>query len=282
MERGMPVDEEKQSSAYLLSELGGEELGRLRKQAAVWLSMELPEIIQTLPRNGGFVDLGCGVGLLADAVAQARPDAQVHGFDIDALSVEQSRRNFGERAGLKFGLRGLEQGPPPGFPLADVVVLRLVLMHLSKPGHAIEKARTWLKAGGVLHILETDDRAIVLEPESAEPDGLFDLMQEVQKRRGGDRHLGRDLPALLDSGTWTILGQRRILLDPQVTAAAVPQVFLPVAEFYLGEAERLGLAQSEHLQRLRRDLGPIREGVLTGAEIPLFHLWARNSAGATR
>ncbi|HTA16644.1 MAG TPA: methyltransferase, partial [bacterium] len=84
----MPVDEEKQSSAYLLSELGGEELGRLRKQAAVWLSMELPEIIQTLPRNGGFVDLGCGVGLLADAVAQARPDAQVHGFDIDALSVE--------------------------------------------------------------------------------------------------------------------------------------------------------------------------------------------------
>lgn len=272
----MPVGEEKPSTAYLLSEIGGQEVERLRKQAALSLSMELPGILETLPKAGSFVDLGCGVGLLADAVAQACPDAQVHGFDADELAISQSRRNFGGRPGLSFECRRLEMGPPPGFPLADVAVMRFVLMHLPDPRRALEAARAWLKPGGVLHILEGDDRSMTFTPALDWLPHLFDLMQEVQKLRGGDRRLGRELPGLLDSPQWSILGDRQFSLDPLVTAAAVPKVFLPVAEYYLTEAKRGAVAPPETIKALEEGFEQIRGGALTRATIPIFHVWAQN------
>jgi SAM-dependent methyltransferase len=273
----MPMGTEGQPSAYSISEFGPKENERLDRQASLWLHKELPTILETLPKAGRFVDLGCGTGLLADAVAQARPDTAVYGFDSDPPAVEQTRLRFGARPGRHCGVRRLEQGPPHGFDPADVAVLRMVLMHLSDPGSALAAARTWLKPGGVLHIFESDDRAIILEPETFRLPELFDLMQEVQKHRGGSRRLGMDLPALLDSAAWTIVGREQIVLDPLATAAAIPKVFLPVAEHYLGEAERLGLVRPEHLLSLTADLGRIREGGLTSAAIPLFHVWARRT-----
>jgi len=268
------VDEEKRSSAYLLSEIGGQELERLREQAAIWLSLELPDILKSMPKTGRFVDLGCGIGLMADAVAQALPDAQVFGFDADALAVEQSRRRFGGRPGLEFDQRRLEQGPPPGFQAADVVVLRLVLMHLPDPRRALEAVKAWLKPGGIVHVLEGDDRSMTFEPLPEWLPGLLDLMQETQKRRGGSRRLGGELRDLLASAGWSFVGQRRFALDPRETAAAVPKVFLPVAEFYLGEAERMGLARPETIEMLRRGIAEIRGGALARVSIPIFHVWA--------
>ncbi|HTA17221.1 MAG TPA: class I SAM-dependent methyltransferase [bacterium] len=275
----MPVDEEKRSSAYLLSEIGGQEVERLRKQAAIWLSLELPDILKTLPQTGRFVDLGCGIGLLADAVAQERPDVQVFGFDADAIAVEQSLRRFGGRPGLVFDQRRLEQGPPPGFQAADVAVLRLVLMHLPDPKGALEAARAWLKPDGVLHVIETDDRFMSFEPLPAWLPGLLDLMQAIQKKRGGDRWLGAELAALLSSAGWNVVGQKQSALDPSATAAAVPKVFLPVAEFYLAEAERRAFIGPDRIEMLRQGLGQIREGLFVRATIPVFHAWARGISG---
>lgn len=280
-EASMPKQDQDQAQEriYSISEVGPQEDERLNKQALLWLHMELPTILETLPKAGRLVDLGCGTGLLADAVAQSCPDAHIWGFDFDPLAVEHARKQYGHRKGLHFDCRRLEQGPPPGFPLADVVILRLVIMHLAKPERAIEAAGAWLRPGGVLHIVEGDDRDVVLEPAPACLPELLNLMQEVQKQRGGSRHLGRDLAGLLDPSAWSIAGTRTFSLDPMATAAALPKVFMPVVEFYLSEAERLQLARPELMSVIRRDLEAVRAGSVLRATIPMFHLWAQSLAG---
>jgi hypothetical protein len=60
----------------------------------------------------------------------------------------------------------------------------------------------------------------------------------------------------------------------------VPKVFLPVVEFYLAEADRLGLLEPDFLRRLRVDLTRIQGGYLTKATIPIFHVWAQNTVEA--
>ncbi|HTA16449.1 MAG TPA: 4'-phosphopantetheinyl transferase superfamily protein [bacterium] len=253
---------------------GTDEEQCVRKQNAIIMSVELPGILKTIPHGGTFIDIGCGMGQLADAVARACPDTLVYGFDADPMAVDQSRKHFGSRPGLSFHCRGLEQGPPPGFAPADTVVLRMVLMQHPDPGLALKAARAWLKPGGILHVLEADDRAMAFEPVLPWLYELLDLMEGVHQRLGGSRRLGRELPALLASSGWSLLGQKRLILDPLLVASAVPKAFLPVAEFYLSEAERLGAASAEAGGRLRQGFQRIREGVLTRASIPVFHAWA--------
>jgi SAM-dependent methyltransferase len=277
----MPVDEKKTSSAYLLSEIGiSDEAARLRAQASILLALELPGILATLPQGGRFFDLGCGSGLLTDAVALARPDAQVHGFDADPMAVEVSRKHFGARAGLGFDCRRLEEGPPPGFERADTAVLRLVLMHLPEPAAALKSAAAWVKPGGMLHVLECDDRALAFEPAQPQLDEALALMQRVQVYKGGSRHLGRGLAALMSSAGWAVRGQGVHSPDAVAAAAALPKVFLPVAEYYLSEAQRMGLARPERVQELSQALRNPGNGVLNRALIPIFHVWAQANSVA--
>jgi SAM-dependent methyltransferase len=278
----MSVDERKPSSAYLLSEIGIEdEAARLRAQASIMLAKELPGILRTIPTRGRFVDLGCGAGLLADAVAQARPDVEVWGFDADGEAVAVSRRHFGGRAGIRFDCRRVEEGPPPEFPRADAAVLRLVLMHLPDPLDVLGRIKAWLRPGAVLHVLEGDDRAVEFEPALPNLDGVLSMMQMVQVHKGGSRHLGRSLERLLAAAGYRVQGMSVHTPDPQATAEAVPRLFFPVAEFYLSEAGRLKLASADRLESLVAQLRNPPGAPLKRAVIPLFHAWANTSEGTT-
>ena len=266
----------KESSAYLLSEVGGlEEAERLRRQAAVVLAMELPLLLEALPQGGAFTDLGCGSGLLADAVAQRRPDARVLGADADAMAVAEAERVFRGQPNLSFQCRPLEQGPGPDAPLADVAVLRLVLMHLSDPVESLRAARRWVKPGGQLHVIEGDDRSILFSPAEDWTGRVLELMELVQGRRGGSRRRGRDLGDFFGQAGWTVRGMRQAQPEPAAAAKAFPQLFLPVARFHLAEAGKLGLAQPEELLSLEQRMEKGAQKGFEGIQIPLYHGWAQ-------
>jgi SAM-dependent methyltransferase len=272
----MPEAVKKEGSAYLLSEVGGlEEAERLRRQAVVVLAMELPRLLEALPQGGAFVDLGCGSGLLADTVARHRPDARVLGADADAMAVAEAERLFKGQGNLAFQCRPLEQGPAPESPLADVAVLRLVLMHLSDPVESLRAARRWVKPGGQLHVIEGDDRSILFSPPGDWTERVLDLMEQVQQLRGGSRRRGRDLQALFTQAGWRVGGVHQAYPEPVSAAKAFPQLFLPVVRFHLAEAGKLGLATAEEMLSLEQLMA---EGVQKGFEriqIPLYHGWAQ-------
>jgi SAM-dependent methyltransferase len=263
----------KVGAAYRLQDIGSlTEAERLRQQARLAIGQELKALLASLPPGGRLLDLGCGAGTLCDAVADARPDAQVLGLDPDAMAVQEARRLF-QRPNLAFEQRGVEDGPAKRGQAGDVVVLRLVLMHLPEVGQALQWLETWLRPGGRLHVIEGDDRALALEPWPTGLDRLMSLMERVQQARGGSRRRGLELARSMQAAGWTVLGSRQSAPPEEEAAQAVPRVFAPVAQFYLDEALRRGMAGPQEHSELSRILQSACERGFTRAHLPLFHVW---------
>jgi SAM-dependent methyltransferase len=260
-------------SAYRLQDNGGlAEAERLRQQARLAIRQELKALLQSLPAGGRLLDLGCGTGSLCDAVADARPDAQVLGLDPDAMAIDEARRLF-QRPNLAFEQRGVEDGPAHQGQAGDVVVLRLVLMHLPEVGQALKWLEAWLRPGGRLHVIEGDDRALALEPWPAGLDRVLTLMEQAQLARGGSRWRGLELAQSMQAAGWTVLGRSQSAPPEAEAARAVPAVFAPVAQFYLDEALRRGMVEPQEHSELSSILKNACERGFTRAHLPLFHVW---------
>jgi 2-polyprenyl-3-methyl-5-hydroxy-6-metoxy-1,4-benzoquinol methylase len=66
--------------------------GYQHKLVQVWLEA-MPEVKRKLEAGGTAVDVGCGGGRAAITLAQAFPQATVHGYDQHAGSIERARAN---------------------------------------------------------------------------------------------------------------------------------------------------------------------------------------------
>src|ERR1700723_258511 len=80
-----------------------------------WLPA-MPQVVTQLTEGGSSLDVGCGSGRAAIAIASAFPKAKVFGFDAHAGSLERARANAKE-AGLgdriKFEVVDCTKRPPP-------------------------------------------------------------------------------------------------------------------------------------------------------------------------
>jgi tRNA (cmo5U34)-methyltransferase len=93
------------------------------------------------------LDLGAGTGLLAGAVAQAHPAAQLTLLDGAAAMLAQARARLGDGAG--YVVADLGDALPEG--RWDAVVSALAIHHLDDPGKRalFARVRAALAAGGV-------------------------------------------------------------------------------------------------------------------------------------
>src|ERR1051326_1712581 len=69
------------------------------------------------PRGGVFLDLGCGYGPIACALADTSPDARVYAVDVNNRALDLTRRNA-DAAGLGHGVippRPEDAPPQVGF-----------------------------------------------------------------------------------------------------------------------------------------------------------------------
>jgi ubiquinone/menaquinone biosynthesis C-methylase UbiE len=111
-------------------------------------------VVVDLPEGGTAVDVGCGTGTFAIALASQRGDARVIGVDGDSEILALARDKPGADA-VEWH-EGLAQGLPPADRSADVVTMSLVLHHLlpEDKRRALAEARRILKPGGRLHVAD--------------------------------------------------------------------------------------------------------------------------------
>lgn len=120
-----------------------------------WLDREA-----LLPSRGSVLDLGCGIGRVAAALA---PRVRVLGLDVSPGMIAEAERRYGDRAGLRFGVtegRDLDALPERGFDLVLAVDTFPYLMQAG-PGLAerhVAGAARILRPGGALAILNLSYR----------------------------------------------------------------------------------------------------------------------------
>ena len=112
------------------------------------------QVTTDLPPRGVVVDVGCGTGTFAIALAGARPDAVITGVDGDPGILGLARRKPGAQAVT--WRHGLAHDLPLADASADAAVMSLLLHHLSNAGkrRALAETVRVLRPGGVLHIAD--------------------------------------------------------------------------------------------------------------------------------
>lgn len=142
------------------------------------------------------LDPGCGPGFVSAAIAGLVGDGTVTGLEPDAGLAAVAQRAAEEEPRFR-----VKDGSVYSIPFADatfdLVYARFLFQHLENPGGALTELKRVLKPGGHLQVLDVDDALLIVEPE---PEGLSNFIRkarEAQAEHGGDRYIGRKLPALL-------------------------------------------------------------------------------------
>ncbi len=103
------------------------------------------------PQARAILDVGCGPGHLAAAIAKQRPHADVLGVDLDPVQIRLARRH--QAPNLDFAVAGAHE---LGLPAAsrDWVVATETFHHWSKPEASLAEIHRVLKPGGSFWIIE--------------------------------------------------------------------------------------------------------------------------------
>lgn len=172
----------------------GEEKARLDAQATVGWAMEQEVLGRRLltGARGLMLDVGCGTGTVARAIAACWPGWSVLGVDTDPRmgAAEEPPR-------LRF--LHVEPGAPLPAPdgSVDAVYGRFLMQHIGDPRPLLAEIKRVLRPGGRVLLADIDDRGVVFHPELPGLRAFYERAGPAQTRVGGDRHVGAKLPALL-------------------------------------------------------------------------------------
>jgi len=166
--------------------------------------------------DGTLLDPCAGTGAGTRLLARLQPRARVVGVEADPARLEDARIQA-EAQGLADHCTYLA-GPPDRLPLdrdtVDGVYLRLALHRQAEPAAVLSELDRVLRPGGRVVVLEIDDGGLMVHPEPPGFAALQRALAGLQRQLGGDRQLGRKLPALLDDAGLDLQGCELIPLTP--------------------------------------------------------------------
>ncbi|HMM74079.1 MAG TPA: class I SAM-dependent methyltransferase [Gammaproteobacteria bacterium] len=123
-----------------------------RRLVDYWLA-QLPDIAARLQAGGRVLDVGCGHGHAAIALAKGYPASEIVGVDPDAASIAEARAAAGA-AGVKVEFVQATLDAMPRVPPFDLVTVCDSLHDLPDPVAVLEQIRARLAEDGALFVIE--------------------------------------------------------------------------------------------------------------------------------
>jgi SAM-dependent methyltransferase len=128
-------------------------------------------------------------------MARRLPQAKVIGVEPEDLLRAKAEKFVASQdlAGRCRFLKGTGDRIPLDDDVVDFSYARLLFQHLPNPLEVLGEMRRVTRQGGIVAILDVDDRTNIIHPA---PNGLEDLEKRIadaQAAAGGDRHVGRKL-----------------------------------------------------------------------------------------
>jgi ubiquinone/menaquinone biosynthesis C-methylase UbiE len=136
------------------------ELDRLALQSRLYEAVTRRLLVRAgVDRGQHVVDLGCGGGDVSVIAAElVGPTGRVTGVDRSSDAVATARRRAAALPQASFVVADLDAWAPAR-PV-DAVVGRFVLMHQRDPVALVARARRWVRPGGVVAFVESDNAAL--------------------------------------------------------------------------------------------------------------------------
>ncbi|MFI6766054.1 methyltransferase domain-containing protein [Streptomyces sp. NPDC050355] len=182
------------------------ELERLRAQALMFWPKELRNLRQLgLRPDMDVLDAGCGPGFITEALLESLPQGTVTGLELDEGLLAQARGRLvpEENRRLRLLQGSITEAPLPdaGF---DLALARLVLQHIAEPTRALTELGRLLRPGGRLVVADADDALWgSIHPGIPGLAGVMELRRQHQSQRGGNRYVGRAVPAMMRAAGFT-------------------------------------------------------------------------------
>ncbi|KNB49473.1 methyltransferase domain-containing protein [Streptomyces caatingaensis] len=221
------------------------ELNRLREQALVFWPKELRNLQRLgLRPDMDVLDAGSGPGFITEQLLQNVPEGSVTGLELDTGLFEQSRSYLASYEGPRLNLvRGSITDAPLPDARFDLALARLVLQHIAEPAQALSELGRVLRPGGRLVVADADDALWgSIHPDIPGLAEVMELRRRHQAQRGGNRYVGRAVPAMMRAAGFT---------DITVEAIAVT-------------SDELGMAAlAGHLDVRARTALMVKEGVIS-------------------
>lgn len=145
-----------------------------------------------LPGARAVLDVGCGPGVIAGAVADASPGARVTGVDAGEDRVREARRQARGRPNLR-ALRADATALPFEDDSFDLVYSRFLLEYLGERRRAVEEMARVCRPGGRVLLQDLDGQLLWHYPEDAEMQGEICAVLEALAGGGFDPFVGRKL-----------------------------------------------------------------------------------------
>lgn len=179
------------------------ELARLEAQAGLAWPQEA-RILRQLGLSDAhtILEIGCGPGHHLERLSTASPGAALVGVEPDG----RLRALATDRVAHARLLDGSAEALPLAEDSVDFAVARYLFQHVSDADRAAREALRVLKPGGTLAAIEVDGELWgIAQPHFPEVQAAHEKAWRAQRRRGGNRMIGRRLWRIFAAAGFTDL-----------------------------------------------------------------------------